>query len=609
MISFSKYIEKTFYNEIYEASEQFFNEHLEDLGITYDYDEVEVTDVDFKYVYAGHRGDGGIDIDILTDVYAMVTERTNHYENTIDKNRWLRVSCIGEPDIGIKNFRVVKVESYEKGTNSTFKHPLSDKLVPFIWKDDLDKVAEVILKKYVPNVLLTPTRVEPEHILQQMGLQLKYEKITEDTSILGQIYFQDNFEKGVSAGTVVIDEKLPQIRNLGVVRNTIIHECVHWELHRYALALVRAEEINLSVLSTTNGIKDENVSDMIDWMEWHAESIAPKILMPKEMFIQEARIRQQRLLELSQTQDILDIIEKLIDELAQFFGVSRLSAKIRLAECGFEEVKGAFIYVADSYVPTHTWKKGYLEDNQTFSVNLIQLGLQLLSQPNLKECIEKGELLYVESHLCINDATYISYDIAGNPFLTPYARHHMDECCVVFDISSSTRTGRLTSLALLLNRDADSDIQFTISYPKDKNEWIEQIDVHIDDTIEIMSKLNGMSSFAPALVEVMKWRDVRNQELADGTNLGLKAISNLRNDKAKPKLESVIAICVGMKLPPMVSKKLVELSGNMLRAGNPKDTLYEFILCGAASLDVNMCNTLLVKQGFKELVTDRSELK
>lgn len=609
MISFTKYIEKTFYNEIYEASEDYFLDHLDDLNITDDYDdEVEVTDIDFKYVYAGHRGDGEIDIDILTDVYAVITERTNHYENTSDKNRWLRVSAIGKPDAGIKNFRIVKVDTYEKGTYSTFKYPLSDKLIPFIWKDDLDKVAEDILKKYDKNTLLTPTRVEPEYIVQQMGLQLKYETITEDTSIFGQIYFQDNPEKGISSGTVVIDDKLPQIRNLGVVRNTILHECVHWELHRYALELARVEEENLSVLSTTNDLKDENISDMISWMEWHAESLAPKILMPKEMFIQEARSRQKRLLELSQTQDVLDIVEKWIDELAHFFGVSRLSAKVRLAECGFEEVKGAFIYVDDAYVPTHTWKQGCLEDNQTFSVNLIQLGLQLLSQPNLKERVDKGELLYVESHLCINDARYISYDIAGNPFLTSYARHRMDECCVVFDISSSTRTGHPTSLTLLLNRDADSDIQFTISYPKDKNEKFEQIEIHIDDTLEIMSKLNGMNKFAPALVEVMKWRDVRNQELADVSSLGIKAISNLRNDKTEPKLESVIAICIGLKLPPIVGKKLVELSGNMLRAGNERDTLYEFILCATASFDVNMCNKLLVDKGFKELVSDRNAL-
>ena len=48
MISFTKYIEKTFYDEIYDASEKYFLGNIEELGITYDYDdEVEVTDVEF----------------------------------------------------------------------------------------------------------------------------------------------------------------------------------------------------------------------------------------------------------------------------------------------------------------------------------------------------------------------------------------------------------------------------------------------------------------------------------------------------------------------------------------------------------------------------------
>ena len=149
-------------------------------------------------------------------------------------------------------------------------------------------------------------------------------------------------------------------------------------------------------------------------------------------------------------------------------------------------------------------------------------------------------MIYVESHLCINDKKYISYDVAGNPFLTDYARHHMEECCVVFDIVSKTQSGSSTALTLLLNRDADSDIQFTISYSKDNNEWLEKIDDHVADTMEIMLKLQGLNNFGSALTEVMKWRDVRNQELADTSYLGLKAISNLRNGKTEPKLERLL---------------------------------------------------------------------
>ena len=608
MISFTNYIKNTFYNDIYNASEEYFLEHLEDLSvIDNDDDKVEITDIEVMYVYAGNREDDEIDIDILTNIYATVFGYHYNRDSAYEKNRWLRISCIGKPDAGIKNFRVKKVEPYEKGTYSIFENPLSGELIPFICKNELDKIAESFLCKYYPEALTTPTKISTERIVEEMGLQLRQEIISEDVSIFGQIYFQDNLEKGLSEGTIVIDKRLSEIRNEGVVRNTILHECVHWELHRHALKFLRVDKEKLSVLSTAEDIKCEDIADANRWMEWHAESIAPKILMPKKMFIQKAWVIRKRLLESSQIQDELDIVERWIDELAFFFGVPRSSAKVRLAECGFDIVKGAFIYIDDKYVPAHKWKDGYLENTQTFSINLIQLGMQLLIQPSLKSLVETGALIYVESHLCINDKKYISYDVAGNPFLTDYARHHMEECCVVFDIVSKTQSGSSTALTLLLNRDADSDIQFTISYSKYNNEWLEKIDAHVADTMEIMLKLQGLNNFGSALTEVMQWRNVRNQELADTSYLGLKAISNLRNGKTEPKLESVIAICVAMKLPPVVSKKLVELSGKVLRTGNKQEFLYDLFICSTGNWDVGKCNAFLVGKGFKELVHDRYE--
>ena len=87
----------------------------------------------------------------------------------------------------------------------------------------------------------------------------------------------------------------------------------------------------------------------------------------------------------------------------------------------------------------------------------------------------------------------------------------------------------------------------------------------------------------------------------------MKAISNLRNGKTEPKLESVIAICVAMKLPPVVSKKLVELSGKVLRLGNEQEFLYDLFICSTGNWDVGKCNEFLVGKGFKELVHDRYE--
>lgn len=602
----AEYIKENFYDKIYIASKSYFLDNLENLGISNDFNEdIEVVDMDIMRVYAGQHDGHEIAIDVLANLYASVTQRNNHFEDTNEMNHWVRVKCFARPEAGLKDFRIIGVDSYEKGESNLFKQPLSDRLVPIFRKDDLDGVADNFLKKYDPNSLLTPTQIDTEYIVQQMGLQLKYASITEDTSIFGQIYFRDNLDKNILSGTIVVDDRLQHLRGGGVVRNTIIHECIHWELHRYALELARIKEENLSVLSTTNSMKDEYTSDMIEWMEWHAEAIAPRVLMPKEMFTQEAKARYQRLIELSETKDELEIIERWIDDLSFFFGVSKLSAKVRLVECGFEIVKGAYIYLDNQYVPPHKWREGYLEDNHTFSVDLIQLGLQLLAQPHLKKKVDHGQLLYVESHLCINDSRYISYDIAGNPFLTSYARHHMEECCIVFELIPKFNVGKSSSLTLLLNRDAGSDIQYTINYPDDKNDSVEQIVVHIDDLLEIMAKLNGLDSFGPALKEVMVWRDFKNRELADVSFLGLETISKLRNGKTEPKLESIIAICIGMKLPPTVSEKLIELSGRTLRNGNRLEMYYKFILSASSSLDVTRCNALLVKQGFKELVHNR----
>lgn len=59
--------------------------------------------------------------------------------------------------------------------------------------------------------------------------------------------------------------------------------------------------------------------------------------------------------------DIIDVIEPVIDELAAFFCVSRLAAKIRMVDAGYEEAIGAFIYVDGRYVTPHKFKKNAIQ--------------------------------------------------------------------------------------------------------------------------------------------------------------------------------------------------------------------------------------------------------
>jgi Zn-dependent peptidase ImmA (M78 family) len=79
---------------------------------------------------------------------------------------------------------------------------------------------------------------------------------------------------------------------------------------------------------------DENLQDEWtdeDWMEWQANGIAPRILMPKYMFIQAADNFRR---ELSGIGNSYVLNYKLKDKLAEFFQVSKQSAGIRMQELG-----------------------------------------------------------------------------------------------------------------------------------------------------------------------------------------------------------------------------------------------------------------------------------
>ena len=47
--------------------------------------------------------------------------------------------------------------------------------------------------------------------------------------------------------------------------------------------------------------------------------------------------------------DMIDIIEPIIISIEEDFGVSKVAAKIRLLEAGYEEALGAFTYVDGKY--------------------------------------------------------------------------------------------------------------------------------------------------------------------------------------------------------------------------------------------------------------------
>ncbi len=625
--SFKSYIFTRFYNELFEAIENFILDNQDNLGVSSQLvvrvDEAQLDDIDIKHAFINDLPDMKIAFVVLVEAIFEIHEVDRRNDRYDEVSNWFKVSCTGDLSKDLNDFKIDYVEIYSSKDKQT--KPLSDTLVPIIYKEQLEKVAEEFLQLYFPEALLKPKYIDPNELAGKMGLKVEHKQITDDFSVFGQIFFVDTETKyydhttseyknyDVSAGTIFVDPTSYFLRNLGSVHNTIVHECVHWHLHRKAFKLERlfnnqATQIQCKVIG---GVKDSTIQESTDFMEWQANALAPRIQMPLNQTKIKASEFIRKYLKLKPGAKIIDIMEPVIDEIAGFFMVSRLAAKIRLIDAGYEEARGAFNYVDGKYVKPYTFKKGSLEKNQTFSISEKDALIQSYINPSLKEKLDTGNYIFVDSHFCINHPKYVQYDLWGRPYLTDYARYHIDECALAFDIVFDRPISNFNEefyYKCILFKDTASDIIFRAEFSDSSiNDNVDaQAQAIMTYSKEIAKTLQAMpGTFPAALVYLMNWRNITNEKLAEKTFLDPRTIQRLRNDfDNKTSIETVVAICIGLQLPPAISSRLIELSTCSLGVGD-KHIAYHCLLTSYYTRPIIDCNSLLTNMNLKPLTKEK----
>ena len=212
----------------------------------------------------------------------------------------------------------------------------------------------------------------------------------------------------------------------------------------------------------------------------------------------------------------------------------------------------------------------------------------------LKILLDFGAYIYVEEVICLNQSKYITFNAQGNPSLTPYAQNHLPECCI--EISELRVSYSLNESIFRQDK-----ISFILTFGKGGEIEKEAVSKQVTQLTEVMK---GMpNTFGEALKYLMKWQDVRNEELAEYSMIAVETISRMRSrPDYEPKLKSVIAICIALNLPPMLSSKLVELAGYNLRYTSEEQMFYSVLLAGSSSFTVEDCNELLKENGYSVLV-------
>jgi hypothetical protein len=572
--SFAAYIGNRFYNDCYLALEGYVEDNKDSLDFELQnvrrVGEISLTDMEIKSVWVNDLPGMRLEFDVVVEGEIQISEGYYRYDDYDIEYQWFTLSCTGDLANNLDDFQIISINTYN--SKSKMANPLSDALVPIIYKENLEAVAHDFLNRYYPEALKNPMPLDPTELAKKMGLTVEVRDITEDLSIFGQVYFHDTEAEfydadkdemvttSVKARTIFVDPKAFFLRNLGAVNNTIVHECVHWDKHRKAFELERlyndsATRIKCQVVG---GIKDGE-RNATDWMEWQANALAPRIQMPLGMFKTKAFELIKEYRRKLNTDEIIDVMEPVIDELATFFCVSRLAAKIRMIDAGYEEAIGTFTYIDGRYVKPHRFKKGVIERNQTFSIGAEDAAIQSLTNPTLIPLIKDGSYQYVDAHFVLNHPKYVTVDLFGETVLTDYARTHMDECCLIFDLSVRAGAKERYHSECFLNRDEASTISFDIVYrdgyqhaPQEKK--VQLLDNILKENARIYRELPN--DYTTCLKIVREWRDVTFEELAERTLINERTIRRIINGESQGSLESLILLCLGLHLPPEISNHI-----------------------------------------------------
>ena len=581
-LSFQDYISKRFDNKIFNS----LAAHIEEVRRS-DFDrldlrlrrihragDVELYDTKVLRVDAYDLPGSEVGFDIRVEAHIKVCEGDHHYDNVEFPQQWFVLRCTGDLEKDLADFSVNGIDVYY--SKDKYKRKLYDSLVPVFFRDDYEQAAMDFLKRNYPKGLVQPGYIDPIEVAKSMGLNVIQRSITKDCSVFGQVYFRDcdtelyNDDTDemetvhVPARTILVDKNTYFLYNLGKVENTIIHECVHWDFHRKAFELDRLCNNDVSMIGcrVVGGVKGRD-SRAVSIMERQANSLTPRIQMPMGAFKTRAIkwIREYR--ERTGRTDLIDIIQPVIDALAIDFHVSRLAAKIRMVDAGYEEAIGAFNWIDGHYVATHRFKKGSLKPNQTFAIGAEDLFRELVSNPKLKELISDGSYIYVDSHLVLASGKYIRTDEEGMTVLTDYARNHMDECCLAFDMTVEGCDDNEYHTVCYLNKDKDAKITLKIAYndglqfsPPERQRKI--LEEHVHRYVNLFNKFT--TNYVVCLKEAFQDSGMTYKELAENIGMNPDVVSRIINGKHDPSVESLALICLGMKLPYKLTSHIFQCS-------------------------------------------------
>ena len=486
---------------------------------------------------------------------------------------------------------------------------LDDYLVPYIRVRDMEQEAKRLLDLICPEALKSPMRLDIKMILAQLGMEVRFARITPEFKFLGRVFFEEGYIEvfdsygrkvpmHVKNGTILVDERV--LRRTEAVDWTIVHEIYHFLQHREFFYLQKIYDDTLKCLScTVEDYRELGKESPVYWIEWQTARMVARLMMPSCT----VKVMADCLLEKNAYRGRIAAMEQTIIEIAEFYGVSRQTAKIRMEELGYTDAKGVLNYVDKGYIPAYYG----LQKNLTPDISE-DAALELyISNPEFRSLIDTGNFCFVENHFCLREEKYLMQAKNGDPALTSYARSHIDECCILFEKHPGEKqytysVGTFNSEIIYSGPELYRPIDIPARKPMNREEMMsKRMEIYLN-ALE-----NTPLRFGPAIAYHRKSRGFSQELLAEMVNISDKQMGNYERSAVKqPKQRTVIAMCIALKLEADLSDGLLR-KGGCMPGTETEDLILLYVLHTMYEYSILFCNRFLMSRHLEPLTREGIE--
>ena len=579
-----------------------------------------------------------IDAYILMEIHCsadivMMGLGKSEYEASRKKG-WFTVRMRALLRDGLHDVTPLGVEEYSPG-KFKIEGALDEYLIPYISTDMLEEVADDFTYFFCDEAIYHEgMRIPVESILAKLGIEY-YDAPLPD-NVFGRMYFQEAevdvieytpymmqiythkkekriVKRKIKPGTMLISDTKLFMDDVGSFWNTIAHEIIHWLLHQKffeILKLLNVDEKSMSCLVQPN-MTPENLNGIekaVWWAEWQANMLAPKCIMPREIFIEMFYKVYEECNERPRFQEG-EVLEETLEKLSKLFCVSRYSAKARAIQLGLDTAEGVFLYIDHEYFSPISFPQGTLRKNQTFVVDKKSAEKIISENESIRTLIEDGLIVYTGCVFCINDEKYVrkTNDKRHEYELTQYGGDHVDECCLIFDrefIRSEEGEEVALYSTLYLSREVSASPYVEAHYnPKFKhNQSIEEIAKELEIKRKEKEKLDKIKkniyqmSFSDTFKYHRERKKISYKMLADRTDLSETILKCYANGSKSPTIENMMAIFIGLNLHPDFCYDLLQKEGKQLVENGPnayRDDIYRTLISDHTDGNLELWNLIL----------------